>query len=209
LILQRGYYGFFAALISALPFADSFSQEKKEGILDSLLVRADYGRYLAAKILAVACSGFIAVLLPAILLLIFCLLRYPALPLDLPEVCFSVPLNRNLIPAAACGNLAPNIYAALCILFLGLFGSMYASLAMATSFISKNSIVVFGVTVLIYGFGFYIIPTSIRLNWLVSTEAALIPSANLFSPLIQYLTAALLLGFSWLAFGGKERQVLS
>jgi hypothetical protein len=209
LILQRGYYGFFAALMAALPFSDSLSAEKKEGFLSQLLLRADYRQYLAAKFLAVAASGFAAVLIPAGLLLAVCGFSFSAGLVQVPDVCFYLPLNRNLIPPDACRSLLPNSYMLLCLLFLGLFGYAYASLAMAASFHSKNAIVAFGAAMLVYSFGFYIIPTSIRLNWLVSTEAALIPTGNLLSPIVQYLTAGLLMGFNWLVFGKKERQVLS
>ncbi len=209
LILQRGYYGFFASLMAALPFADSLSREKKEGLLTSLLMRADYRSYLITKILAIALSGFAAVLLPALLLLAVCRVAYPSGPTPLPDLCFFPPFNHNLIPAAACSSPAPGSYVLLSLVFLGLFGSMYAALAMAASIVSKNSIVVFGTAILIYSFGYYILPTSVRLNWLVSTEATLIPGGNLLSPLVQYLAAVFLLAFVSLVFGNKERQVLS
>lgn len=209
LILLRGYYGFFAALMAALPFADSFSREKREGLLTSILLRADYRSYLFAKFLAIALSGIAAVLLPALLLLAVCLIAYPSGPIQLPDLCFYLPLNRNLIPAAACSNPVPGSYLLLSLVFLGLFGSTYAALAMAASLVSKHSTPVFATPILLYAFGYYILPASIRLNWLISTEAALIPAGNLFAALVQYLVAVLLTGFAWLAFGKKERQVLS
>jgi hypothetical protein len=210
-ILKRGYYGFFASFIAALPFADSLSVEKNEHMLDPILTRASYSQYLRAKSLAVTLSGFAAVLLPAVLLLLFCRIVFPADPVQIPNLSFSMDeiLSGNIIQPGNSLDPSVNGYLMLCLLFLGLFGTAYALLAMGASFQTKNSLVVLGIPFICYSFGYYFIPTSRRLNWLVSTEAALLPSGNLFSPLIQFCFICLFFGANILIAGKKERQVLS
>jgi hypothetical protein len=82
-ILSIGYYGFFAAITAGLPFADSLSKDKSEHLLDPILTRTSYARYLRAKSLAVALSGAAAVLLPVGLMLGICSLIYPAEPVHI------------------------------------------------------------------------------------------------------------------------------
>lgn len=211
-VLKRGYYGFFASLTAVLPFADSLSVDKNERFLDHILTRTGYKEYLCAKFLTVVLSGFAAVALPAILLLLFCWLLFPANPAQIPNLYFSLgeilPGNTIIEPG---NNLDPSLigYGLLCLLFLGLFGVTYAVLAMGVSFHTKNSFVVFGVSFICYSFGYYFIPTSRHLSWLDSTEAILIPSGNLLSPLVQCGLVCLFFCASILIFGKKEYQVLS
>lgn len=210
-ILSRGYYGFFACVMAVLPFADSLSIEKNERAINHFLVRIEYKKFIRAKFFAVVLSGSAAVVIPAIILLILCFLVYPANPVQIPNLSFSVNemLPGSVIPPGNIVILSSFGYAILCLLFLDLFGATYAILAMGTSFQTKNLLIVFGIPFILYSFGYYFIPTSRHLNWLVSTETTLIPNGNLFPALIQYCVLGLFFCVNVLLFGKKERQVLS
>lgn len=210
-ILKRGYYGFFACITAVLPFADSLSVEKKEQMLNHFLLRSAYKEFIGAKFLAVALSGMAAVAIPAAVLLMLCFLIFPAEPLQIPTLVFNF---AEMIPGSTItpGNtieLSSPGYMGLGLLFSGLFGACYAIVAMGISFLTKHSLIVFGIPFLYYSFGYYIIPTSRHLNVLVSTEAILIPGGNLSAALIQYCLLCLWWVVSFILFGKKERQVLN
>lgn len=210
-IMQRGYYGFFACVIAVLPFADSLSVEKREYMLNHILLRSEYKEYVWAKFKAIALSGSLAVVLPAAILLMICLLIYPAEPVHIPTLLFNFTeiLPGSVISPGNTIDLSSLGYMVLGLLFLGLFGACYAIFAMGVSFLTKHSLIVFGIPFLYYSFGYYIIPTSRRLSWLISTEAILIPSGNLSAALIQYCLLCLCWVVGFILFGKKERQVLN
>lgn len=210
-ILKRGYYGFFACVMAVLPFADSLSVEKSQRFINYFLTRVKYPKYIRAKLFAVVVSGAAAVALPAILLLIVCVLLFPADPIQIPVLSFDVAemLPGHVIsPGTVWENVSPLAYLALCIAFLILFGMLYAVLAMGISFQTKNGLIVFGFPFLCYSFGYYFIPSSRILQRFVSTEVVLIPEGNLFSAAAQCLAVCLFFGVSVLSFGKKERQVI-
>lgn len=210
-ILQRGYYGFFACVMAVLPFADSLSVDKNERVINHFLLRTEYKKFMQAKILTVVLSGVAAVVMPAFILLVICILSYPANPVPIPTLSFSIGeiMSGNVISPGNILDLTSFGYWALCFLFLILFGASYAILAMGISLQTKNTLIVSGVPFLCYSFGYYFIPSSRRLNWLISTEAALIPQRNLLSAAVQIIGICLFFCISILLFGNKERQVLS
>ena len=210
-ILSRGYYGFFACVMAVLPFADSLSVEKNERAINHFLLRTEYKKFIWAKFVAVVLSGLTAVVMPAIILLILCSLIYPANPVQIPNLSFSINeiLPGSVIKPGNIWTLSSFGYLLVCLLFLALFGAAYAILAMGISFQTRNPLVVFGIPFILYSFGYYFIPTSRHLNGLVSTETTLIPNGNLFPALIQYCLLCLFFCVSFLIFGKKERQVLS
>lgn len=55
--LNYGEFGFLAALLATLPFADSFLTDRDQGFLRLIVMRTPYARYLTAKFLTVALSG--------------------------------------------------------------------------------------------------------------------------------------------------------
>jgi len=210
-ILKRGYYGFFACLMAVLPFADSLSVEKSQRFINYFLTRVKYPKFIRAKFAAVAVSGAVAVALPAILLLIVCVLLYPADPVQVPTLAFNTAEmfpGHVISPGTVWENVSSPAYLALCIAFLILFGVLYAVLAMGISFQTKNSLIVFGFPFLCYSFGYYFIPSSRILQNFISTEAVLIPAGNLVSAAAQCLAAGLFFGISVLSYGKKERQVI-
>jgi hypothetical protein len=210
LILWRGAYGFFAALTAALPFADSLLTDRRHHFIDQVLVRSTYRDYLKAKTLATLVSGMAAVMLPAVILLAGCLLFIPPAPPVVPELYFGLNeiLNPNVIEAGTALAISEAGYLAICLGMLALFGAAYALLGLASSFVIRNPFVVMGLPFIVYSLGYFILPTSVRLSWLGSTEASLIPTANLISPVSQYLAAALVFGACLLLWSAKDRMLM-
>lgn len=61
--LYYGEFGFMAALLATLPFADSFLMDIDQGYLRMIVQRVSYRRYLWAKIMAVALTGGLSLVL--------------------------------------------------------------------------------------------------------------------------------------------------
>jgi hypothetical protein len=209
LMLLRGSYGFFAALMAGLPFADSLLQDTRHHYLNQIFMRCRYKEYLSAKLLATLVSGMAAVAIPALLLLVVCCLAFPM------DTNFSVglstgvwgPVNPTVIEPGSTLELTAVPFVCLSLVMLALFGALYSLVGLSSSFIVKNTYVVLGIPFLLYSLGYFIIPISARLNWLGSTEAALLPSVGLISPAIQYLLLIVLFT-AVLVFAGQKDRLL-
>lgn len=209
-ILQRGSYGFFAALMAGLPFADSLLLDRQHHFVEQILLRCRYRQYLYTKVLANLCSGMVAVAAPAMILLIGCRLFFPLNPQFVPEISFGISdiLNPNSIEPGSNLVLSLPGFVCLCLLMLALFGAVYALLGLGSSLVIRNPFVVLGIPFICYSLGYFIIPTSIRLAWLGSTEAALLPSAGLLSPALQYLVVGIIFVACLVLWGRKDRTLL-
>jgi hypothetical protein len=209
-ILNAGYYGFFAATLAVLPFADSLSRDKNEGRLEPILLRTSYTQFKRAKALAVALSGAAAVMLPAVCMLAYCYLVYPAGPVHIPGINlnFGELFNRTVVEPGIVFNPSITKYAIASILQLGIFGMAYALLGMSISFLTRNAMIVLGFPFICYSFGTYVIRTSRHLYWMMSTEALMTLEGNLLSSTIQITLIILFFILSSIHLGRKERQVL-
>lgn len=210
MILVHGRFGYFAALMAALPFADSLITDTKHHFLDQILMRSRFRDYLTAKILAVAGSGLVAVLAPVLLLLLACILLIPSAEAPVPALSWggNVMLNNGMVPS---GNLLINSlagYAIISLLMAACFGSFYSLLGLAVSAWVRNPFVVLAFPFLLYCVGSYVLPASSRLSWLGSTGAALLPSDTLISAVVQYLVITVFSLAFILVFARKERLIL-
>lgn len=209
-ILHRGAYGFFAALMAGLPFADSLLLDRHHHFIDQVLLRCRYQQYLLAKMVAVFCSGMVAVAVPALILLLGCCLFFPLDQQFVSEMTFGISemINPNVIQPGSNLVLSLAGFVTLSMLMLMLFGAVYALLGLGSSFVIRNPFIILGIPFMGYSLGYFIIPTSIRLGWLGSTEAALLPTTALVSPVLQYLGIAILFMTCYLFRGQKERMLL-
>lgn len=66
--LQYGEFGFLAALLATLPFADSFLDDLNQGFLRQIVQRVPYRKYQGAKIIAVALAGGASLVLAMLLI---------------------------------------------------------------------------------------------------------------------------------------------
>ena len=209
-ILNSGYYGFFAAALAVLPFADSLSRDKKEGLLGPILLRTSYAQYKCAKTLAVALSGAAAVMLPAVCMLGICYLIYPAESVHVLGINlnFGMLFDRTVIEPGMVLDPSITEFAIASILQLSIFGMAYALLGLGVSFLTRNATIVLGFPFMCYSVGAYVIPTSRHLYWMMSTEALLTLEGNLASHIIQFTLILLFFILCASLFGKKERQVL-
>ncbi len=211
LILQRGLYGFFAALMAGLPFADSLLQDRRHRFIDQILLRSRYRQYLSAKILTTVCAGMTAAAAPALILLIGCCLFFPIDAQRTMQTSFGFNslVNPSVIDAGGALVLSLPGFVLLSLLMLALFGAVYALLGLGSSFLVRNPFIVLGIPFLGYSLGYFILPTSSRLAWLISTEAALLPSSILASPILQYLAILTVFAACLLLWGKKERVLFN
>lgn len=209
-ILWRGSYGFFGVVMAGLPYAGSLLTDRRHHFIDQVLMRSPFHQYLSAKIMAVSCSGAAAVCAPALVLLIVCCLVSPAGQGYIPDLSFGIMglINPNVINPGATFVLPPAGFITLSLLMLLCFGGLYALLGLGSSFVIRSPYIVLGIPFIVYSLGYYIIPTSVRLAWLGSTEAALLPTTILISPILQYLGLIILFVISRLLWGHKK-QLLS
>lgn len=210
LILKRGYFGSFAAVLAALPFADSIILDRKHHFIDQILMRVNYKEYLLARIICTILSGMLAVSGPAILLLLVCLGIFPS---D-GDLIFEIPwgiqelINPTVIEPSSTLILNAPLMMALTIILLMLFGASYAMLGLTASLLIQDPFVVMGVPFVVYNLGFYLIPTSRNLAWMGSSEAALLPTTNLLSALVQYLVFFLVCILLFRIYGRREQLLL-
>ncbi len=210
-ILLRGSYGFFAALMAGLPFADSFLQDSRHHYLNQVLMRSRYSQYIFAKFLATLVSGMAAVFFPALALLVVCCLVFPIDPqfsIGLPIGSFG-PVDPTVIEPGSALELSSTFFILLSLTMLSLFGAVYSLVGLGSSYIVKNPFVVLGIPFIVYSLGFFILPTSARLSWLGSTEAALLPSVGLISPIIQYVSLIFIFLAALLIAGQKDRLLVN
>jgi hypothetical protein len=66
--LHYGEFGFLAALLATLPFADSFLDDLNQGFLRLIVQRVPYRKYLTAKALAVGLAGGLSLLLAVLVI---------------------------------------------------------------------------------------------------------------------------------------------
>jgi hypothetical protein len=210
-ILTQGRYGYFAALMAALPYADTLITDKSHQFIYQILARCGYREYIFSKIWANILVGAAAVAAPAIVLLGFCLVLFRDTPAVIPTLSLSAAelLHPNLIPPGSGLTLSPGSYVLISLLFLVVFGACYALMGMGISFLTRNPYLALGLPFLAYCFGSYILPTSVRLQWLGSTSESVIPTGNLLAPILQYLIIGLFFTGCVFLFGKKERQVLN
>lgn len=211
LVLQRGSYGFFAVLMAGLPFADSLLHDRRHRFIDQILLRSRYRQYLSAKILATLCAGMTAVAAPALILLMGCCLFFPIDAQFTLQTTLGISnlLHPSVIEPGSSLSLALPGFVLLSLLMLALFGAVYALLGLGSSFLVRNPFIVLGIPFLGYSLGYFILPTSSRLAWLISTEAALLPSSTLASPILQYLAILTVFAACLLLWGKKERVLFN
>ena len=65
--LYYGEFGFLAALLATLPFTDSFQEDYNQGFLRLIVQRVSFHKYLKAKVLIVALTGGISLLLTVLI----------------------------------------------------------------------------------------------------------------------------------------------
>jgi hypothetical protein len=147
--LQYGDFGFLAALLATLPFADSFLDDLNQGFLRQIVQRVPYRKYKTAKIIAVALAGGLSLVLAV--LLIFLAGFVGATDWE-SETYFSGHLPKPSEPLGPLGSLYtanPLFYLLYLLASAFGFGAAQALLGLALSTIIHNRYVVLAMPLVI------------------------------------------------------------
>lgn len=209
-ILMQGNYGFFAALMAALPYADALVQEKNNSFLQQVVLRSNYRDYILSKVWVNLIAGAAVVTVPAVILLGFCTFQFHGQSIEVPNLFWnsSAWMQSQIVLPGSGAAPASGGYLPICLLFLVAFGACYALMGLGISFMVRNPYLAVGLPFVVYCFGYFILTTSVRLQWMGSTSMAILPSGNLFGAVIQYLGMVALFLLSLAVFGNREKQLL-
>lgn len=206
----RSHYQWLAPIAAALPFVDSLLIDRGQGFLRYVLVRARYRHYLAAKVLANALAGAVAVAGPLLLAYLIANLVYPRV-LPIPSVFFDIWGNELGQPRGILAGLymqQPDLYILALIGLAACFGAIYASFGLAVSALLPNRYVALASPFLLYMVADFVSVRARRLGPLWSPERSLIPyiddQATFLIILAQF---ALLAAFSALLLALFARRV--
>lgn len=138
-------------LLAAVPYGWSLCKEKKTNYLDNIYVRAKRSRYLAAKALAAASSGFIVVSIPLVLNILVCSSFIPAYPTNVSSV-----FNTGIYDSLMFANLYyanPVLYTCFYIVLAGVFSAAWATFVLFIGGYMHDSVrLIAGLYVLLYLF---------------------------------------------------------
>ena len=118
-------------MLSALPFADSYFADAKDGFLRSVCTRTRRLHYFAAKYIAVFLSAFTVIAVPLLLDLLLGMLAFPLMPPLPPATTFTALRETDTLPWLYYNM--PVVFVLVFTFFAGLFGGLLAALALAFS----------------------------------------------------------------------------
>jgi hypothetical protein len=215
--LQYGEFGFLAALLATLPFADSFLDDLNQGFLRQIVQRVPYRKYKTAKILAVALAGGASLVLAVLLIFAAGLVGAT----DWESVTyFSGYLPRPSEPMGSLGGLytANPIFYLLYLLASAFgFGAAQALMGLAFSTIIHNRYVVLAMPLVIVQILDFLQTRALHvtsalnlLNGLLPFEASSFrsPDYTLGTQLAQFGVVFAVSTVAFLVLARKERLVL-
>lgn len=136
---------FLVPLLATMPYATSYSNERREGYMKQVVSRGTVAEYLWAKYIATFVSGAVVVMLPLVFDFLMITLDTPMrMPITLlstvnPMECWVVKLYFN----------HPLLHTILYIGMTGLIGGSFASLALAAAGLKSSSFTVWAVPMLV------------------------------------------------------------
>ncbi len=214
--LNYGGFGFLAALLAALPFADSFLTDRDQGFLRMIVLRTSYRRYLIAKILAVALAGGASLLLSVMIVFLLGLTS----PADWSTtIITSGDSGGSGLPTGPLSNLYvlnPLIYLIYLLLSAFGFGAMCALLGLAASSVIHNRYVALAAPLVFVQLFSFIEERSLRLTPAFNPLNSLLPftvseySGNftLGAQMAQFAILVLLALLCFFALANKKRIAL-
>lgn len=215
--LQYGDFGFLAALLATLPFADSFLDDLNQGFLRQIVQRVPYRKYKTAKILVVALAGGLSLVLAV--LVIFLVSLAGATDWE-SRAYFSGYLPQPSEPFGPLGSLYtanPIFYLLYLLASTFGFGAVQALMGLAFSTIIHNRYVVLAmplVIVQILGFlqtrALHVTSALNLLNGLLPFGASsfLSPDYTLGTQLAQFGVVSVVSIVVFLVLARKQRLVL-
>ena len=147
--LQVHIFALCLPVLAALPFGGSAYEDMKSGYRQNVLTRTDRKVYFTAKFIAAFISGAFVVLIPAAVDFMANMCLYPTTRGDI----------TTGWDGAAVGGMFPEFYYAhpflftlLICSFIGLFGGIYAVMALSVSWLASNVFIVLLFPVLVQTF---------------------------------------------------------
>lgn len=184
---QKGIISLIVPLLAVLPFADSYLSDRLNGYVNSVLLRTTWRHYLSAKFLANLLAGGVAVALPILLLFAYTIGAYPRgiLPIEQSRtVVGGIPDG----PFASFYRPSPALYIFLLAGLAFIFGTVYATLGLAVSALTRSRYIVLATPFLLYHIANFVLAVLQLEEWtppatFISDAAATANSYSVFSEL--------------------------
>lgn len=140
--LHYGEFGFLAPLLATLPFADSFLDDLNQGFLRQIIQRVPFRKYRTAKIIAVALSGGVSLVLAVLVVFSAGLVGATDWESRAYFSGYANPLTEPFGPLGSLYTAAPIFYLFYLLASAFGFGAVQALMGLAFSTIIHNRYVV-------------------------------------------------------------------
>lgn len=204
--VNAGAFVLFAPLAAALPYADTFAQERAQKFSRYVLLRIKHQRYLITKVLVNGLSGGLALALPMTIFFGFTSLKYARmLPAssEMQHIFSEFFPGQEYVDTRCSGFLCefyysstPDFYIFHRILLGFIFGLVFATLGMAISAFTNNRYIILSFplifrSILAFGVNFLGIPVFSPDYVLVTDGPGSMTTLTVFLPLGLIFTASL------------------
>jgi hypothetical protein len=214
--LYYGEFGFMAALLATLPFADSFLVDSDQGFLRMILQRVSYRKYQWTKILAVALAGGLSLVLAEVILFLCGINRlssWAAMSGSADDVFY---LGMPQGPLGGWYTVNPILYLLYLLGSAFCFGAVYALLGLAISGIIHNRYMVLAAPLVFVQVFSFLEERALHLTPALNPLNSLTPfSANFFegnftlgAQLVQFGVVLIISISAFLIFTRKKRVTL-
>lgn len=198
--LRSGAFVLFAPLAAALPYADTYAQERSQKFSRYVLTRTKHKKYLAIKVIVNVLVGGLVVALPMAIFFAFTFFRYPQVLPPLSGTVYSEDWMRTPGFLSEIFVPFPNRYIFIRITLGFLFGCVYSLLGMSISAFTNNRYIILTfpfISFLILGFfmNFLGIPKYWTAYVLQTDGISTSTPITIFLPLLSIFTLSLFILF--------------
>lgn len=123
--------GLFFSIVVIIPYVLVYRRERDSGFLQLMILKSTRNTYVISKLLAVACSGFLSMLLPNLCWLLLC--RF-----WLGTGSTKYPILNGIVYANALYERQPFIFGLIYVLNSGIVGAAFALLALGLTTVIRN-----------------------------------------------------------------------
>ena len=215
--LFYGEFGFLAALLATLPFADSFLDDLNQGFLRQIIQRVSFRKYRNAKIMTVAITGGLSLVLAVLLVFVAGFAGATDWESRAYFSGYAYPLTEPFGPLGGLYPANPIFYLLYLLTSVFCFGAVYAVLGLAISSLIHNRYVALaGPLVLVQildflqGRALHVTMALNPLNGLMPfmAHAYLSPEYTLVTQLAQFGTVFIISVIGFLLLAHKQRLTI-
>jgi hypothetical protein len=215
--LSYGEFGFLAALLATLPFADSFLDDLNQGFLRQIVQRVPYRKYKTAKIMVVALAGGLSLVLAMLVVFSAGLVGATDWESRAYFSGYANPLTEPFGPLGSLYTANPIFYLFYLLASAFGFGATQALMGLAFSTIIQNRYVVLAMPLVIVQILDFLQTRALHvtsvlnlLNGLLPYEAIafLSPDYTLGAQLAQFGVLSVVSIIAFLVMARKQRLVL-